>query len=809
MKLLTTTLSCAIFLFNSNFAGHAPRLNGNAQPILMGTTLGSAFAQVAKQPLSVQNIIDLLKGHVLPDRVERLARDNGIDFEMTDKIEAQLRDAGATDSLITTLRGLVRGEQKRSATNWQPIFGFRDSAAESSIEARFLAVPDPKLAEEHLRILTQAPHMAGTVEDKATANYVAEKFREAGLETEIVEYKAWFNYPLEVSVDLTAPAGVTMHGPTREHVEGDAFQDDPRVVMPFSGMSPSADVEADVIYANYGTPEDFEKLDKLKIDVRGKIVIARYGQNFRGVKVFIAQERGAAGMILYSDPADDGWRRGDKYPEGPWRPDTGVQRGSTGYMFEFPGDPTTPGVASSPSLPSSQRLSPQHSAQLPRIPVTPLSYHDAWPIMQHLGGPESPREWQGSLPFTYHTGPGPARLKMHLRQDYQFRTLWDVIGRVRGSELPGEWVVAGNHRDAWVYGAVDPGSGTAAMLEAVHGIGELLKSGWKPKRTIVFGSWDGEEEGLLGSTEWVEQHEAELRSAPAYFNVDVAVSDPKFGASAVPSLKEFLRDVTKVVSSPTGRTVYEEWQRQSQPNAPVTQLPTEAIGDSRRPPAAQVKLDVPVGDLGSGSDYTAFLQHLGVPSSDVSSGGPYGVYHSAFDNFSWFKKFADPDFVYVQEMARVLGLEAVRMADADVLPYDYEEYAKEIQVYLDAARKRGEDKFGDHALDFAAVNAAARRFESAGAKMLARQKNPPRDASRMNQALLATERALIVPQGLPHRPWYRHAVYAPGEYTGYAAVVIPGVNEALDKGDSARAREQLATLAAALNRAAETLEGRN
>jgi N-acetylated-alpha-linked acidic dipeptidase len=237
-------------------------------------------------------------------------------------------------------------------------------------------------------------------------------------------------------VDLTAPAGVTMHGPTREHVEGDAFQDDPRVVMPFSGMSPSGDVEADVVYANYGTPEDFEKLDKLKIDVRGKIVIARYGQNFRGVKVFIAQERGAAGMILYSDPADDGWRRGDKYPEGPWRPDTGVQRGSTGYMFEFPGDPTTPGVASSPSLPSSQRLSPQHSAQLPRIPVTPLSYHDAWPILQHLGGPESPREWQGSLPFTYHTGPGPARLKMHLRQDYQFRTLWDVIGRVRGSELP-------------------------------------------------------------------------------------------------------------------------------------------------------------------------------------------------------------------------------------------------------------------------------------------------------------------------------------------------------------------------------------
>jgi N-acetylated-alpha-linked acidic dipeptidase len=441
------------------------------------------------------------------------------------------------------------------------IFGFRDATAETATEARFLAVPDPKLAEEHLRILTQAPHMAGTIEDKATADYVAQKFREAGLETEIVEYKVWINYPAEISVDLTAPAGTEMHGPTRENVAGDPYDDDPRVVVPFNGMSPSGDVEADVVYANYGTPDDFEKLDKLKVDVRGKIVLVRYGQNFRGVKVFVAQAHGAAAVIIYSDPADDGWKRGDKYPDGPWRPDTGVQRGSVGYMFEFPGDPTTPGVASVPSLPDSQRISPEQSAQMPKIPVTPVSYHDAWPILQHLGGPDSPREWQGALPFTYHVGPGPAKLKMHLKQDYQFRTLWDVIGRVRGTELPDEWVVAGNHRDAWVYGAVDPNSGTAAMLEAVHGVGELLKSGWKPKRTLVFGSWDGEEEGLIGSTEWVEQHEAELANAAAYFNMDVAVSGQKFGASAVPSLKQFLRDVTKVVPSPKGGTVYEVWQK--------------------------------------------------------------------------------------------------------------------------------------------------------------------------------------------------------------------------------------------------------
>jgi N-acetylated-alpha-linked acidic dipeptidase len=430
-------------------------------------------------------------------------------------------------------------------------------------------------------------------------------------------------------------------------------------------------------------------------------------------------------------------------------------------------------------------------------------------VLEHLGGPDSPREWQGSLPFTYHVGAGPAKLKMHLKQDYQFRTLWDVVGRVKGTGLPDEWVVVGNHRDAWVYGAVDPNSGTAAMLESVHGVGALLKSGWKPKRTLIFASWDGEEEGLMGSTEWVEQHEAELRNSPAYFNVDVAVSGTKFGASAVPCLKQFVRDVTKVVPSAKGGTVYEAWQKSAQPEtAPATQSPTEAIGDSRRTPAAQVKTDVPVGDLGSGSDYTAFLQHLGVPSSDVSSSGPYGVYHSVFDNFNWFKKFGDPDFIYEQQMARVLGLEAVRMADVDVLPYDYEEYGKEIVAYLDAAHKRAEDKFGAHALDFDAVNAAARHFESAGAKMLGRQKNPPQDATRLNQALLNAERALLVPQGLPHRPWFRHAIYAPGEYTGYAAVVIPGVNEALDKGDSERTREQLATLAAALERAAKTLESR-
>jgi N-acetylated-alpha-linked acidic dipeptidase len=683
------------------------------------------------------------------------------------------------------------------------ISGFRDVPAERQVEKQFMAVPDPKLAEEHLRILTQAPHIAGSPEDKATAEYVAQKFRDAGLETEIVEYKVWLNYPAEIRVDMTAPAGVEMHGPRREHVDGDPYQDDPRVVTPYNGMSPSGDAEADVVYANYGSPADFDKLKQMNVDVRGKIVIVRYGENFRGVKEFVAQERGAAGVIIYSDPKDDGYYRGDAYPKGPWRPASGVQRGSVGFMFQFPGDPTTPGAASRPDLPDSNRLSPAESQQLPKIPVTPISYADASPILEYLAGPPSPREWQGALPFTYHLGPGPAKIKMHLKQDYKIRTIWDVIGKIRGSSSPDEWVVAGNHRDAWVYGAVDPNSGTASMLETVHGFGELLKSGWKPKRTIVIGSWDAEEEGLIGSTEWGEDHVPELKNAAAYFNMDVAVSGKKFGASGTPTLKEFIREITKAVPAPEGGTVYDAWKKASEPSA-ETNHPQET--STFRPPPNAAQGDVPVGDLGSGSDYTVFLQHLGVPSTDISSSGDYGVYHSVFDNFAWFKKFGDPDFVYEQEMARIYGLEMLRMASADILPYDYENYGKEILVYLDAARNKSKVRFGDKAPDFSHALEAARHLQEAGAKMLQKQRKMPPAPDRINAKLLDTERALLIPEGLPNRPWYHHAIYAPGQYTGYAAVVIPGVNEAIDGNDLRRTEQQIAALAAALNRAAATLE---
>lgn len=686
------------------------------------------------------------------------------------------------------------------------IFGFRDPSGEFAAERTFLAVPDPRMAEEHLRTLTKAPHIAGSTEDKATADYVAQKFREAGLETEISEYRVWLNYPVEISVDVTAPRGLEMHGPAREHVSDDPFQDDPRVVTPYNGMSPSGDAEADVVYANYGTPEDFAKLKELKIDVKGKIVIARYGQNFRGVKVLLAQESGAAGVILYSDPADDGWARGDKYPVGPWRPDSGVQRGATGYMFEFPGDPTTPGVASVASLPDSKRIPPVKSANLPTIPSTPLSYADAAPILEHLGGPDTPREWQGALPFTYHTGPGPVKVKLHLKQDYQYRTIWDVTGKIRGSDAPDQWVVAGNHRDAWVYGAVDPNSGTAAMLETAHGLGQLLRSGWKPKRTLVLASWDAEEFGLIGSTEWGEEHENDLRNAVAYFNMDVAVTGPKFTASGVPSLKQFVRDAAKVVPSPAGGSVYDSWHKTSDEDSKAAPQKA-AIGGTYHPPAAQAVNDVPVGDLGSGSDFTVFLQHLGVPATDITSSGPYGVYHSTFDDFSWFKKFGDPQFRYEQEMARIYGIQIMRMSDADVLPYDYEEYGKEIGLYLEAAKLKAQERLHDQSPDFKKALEASSHLAQAGAKIKQKQLAVPQDPAPLNALLLATERGLLVPEGLPGRSWYKHAIYAPGRYTGYAAVVIPGVNEAVDKGDARQAAEQLAALTAGVERAAKILEG--
>jgi N-acetylated-alpha-linked acidic dipeptidase len=690
------------------------------------------------------------------------------------------------------------------------VFGYRDFTQQAKWDETFMAVPDPVLAGEHLKTLTSAPHWASSPEDYATAQYVAEKFKAAGLQTEIVPYKVLLNKPIQILVEAFDSTGAKlMSGPTPEHVNpnkngGDPFQDDPRILPAFNGSSPSGDITAEVVYANYGTLADFQQLAKLGISVKDKIVIVRYGENFRGIKTYIAQQYGAAGVLIYSDPADDGYFRGDVYPKGPWRPDTAVQRGSIQFLPIYPGDPTTPGIAATPDLPASRRIAADKlQSNQPSIPTNPLSYKDAAPILKALGGDESPREWQGALPFTYHLGASTKNpvakvtVHMHLEQDIALRTIWDVIGTIPGTNptQKDDWVVAGNHRDAWVYGAVDPNSGTAAMLETVHGLGELLKQGWHPQRTIVIGSWDAEEEGLMGSTEWAEQHEKILAHAVAYFNTDVGVSGPNFNAAAVPSLKQFVREVTKEVPSPKGGTVYDQWKAEQ----------TAANANRRRQrPANQTDPEVRISNLGSGSDYTPFIQHLGVPSTDIGSDGPYGVYHSTFDDYAWFTKFADPTFVYEQQQARVFGLEILHMADTDVLPYDYQLYGKEIVGYLEAAQKRATEQ--KLTLDFATALAAAQRFAAAGTAVRATETNPPADPTTLNDALRATEEALLNSTGLPKRSWYRHTIYAPGEFTGYAAVVIPGVNEAIEATDATRAQSQLRTLAEALNHSAAILE---
>jgi N-acetylated-alpha-linked acidic dipeptidase len=687
-------------------------------------------------------------------------------------------------------------------------FGYRDFTAEQAkIDQTFLAVPDAKLAGEELKTLTAEPHIAASPEDHKTAEYVASKFRDAGLETSIEEYKAWLNMPISVRVQAWDASGkLLMTGPVPEHIDGDdPYQNDPRVTPAFNGSSPSADVTAEVVYANYCRPEDYDKLASLGVDVKDKIVLCRYGGNFRGVKVYIAQQRGATGVLIYSDPADDGYYRGDMYPHGPYRPATAVQRGSVQYLFKYPGDALTPGIASTPDLPADKLLKPEDAANLPKIPSEPLSYHDASPILEALGGPDAPREWQGALPFTYHIGPG-VKVHLLLKMDYRYRTIWDVIGTVAGTDFPDEWVVAGNHRDAWVYGAVDPNSGTAAMLEAVHGIGVLLKQGWKPKRRIVFCSWDAEEEGLIGSTEWAEGHANHLVHAVAYFNTDVGVSGPNFEAAAVPSLKEFVRDVTKQVPSPKGGTVYDVWKKAQADEAAHRHGPEE---EHAARDIASIGNDVRIGDLGSGSDYTPFIQHLGVPSTDVGSNGPYGVYHSVFDNYAWFVMNADPTFVYEQEMACVFGLEVLNMADTDVLPYDYVTYGKEIAAYLDAAQKKAQGA-GMTALDFAPAKDAAQRFIAAAQQVRQRQQHIGDDStaslSTFNVQLRQVEEDFLADQGLPGRPWFKHTIYAPGEYTGYAAIVIPGVNEAIDAKDLGRAQQQMTVLTDAIDQADATLE---
>lgn len=643
--------------------------------------------------------------------------------------------------------------------------------------------------------------MAGTEASRRVAEWLLDQYRSFGFEAEIVTYSAWLPQPREIELELVKPSRRPLASP-EPPIGGDKDTSDARAVAAFNAYSPSGEVTAPVVYVNYGMPDDYRELARLGVSLEGKIAIARYGRGYRGIKAKLAEEHKAAALILYSDPQDDGFAAGDPYPRGPWRPIGGIQRGSIAYTQIYPGDPLAPAAASTPDAP---RLSTADAPALPRIPTMPINAQDAAVILASLRGRHVPRGWQGALPFTYHVGPGDAEVHLKLVMDYAERPLYNVIAKLHGT-LDDEWVLLGNHHDAWVFGAADPGSGTAAMLETARALGELARSGWKPRRTIVICAWDGEEPGLLGSTAWVEATRAELQAkAVAYINTDVGVSGPNFTASATPSLKDLVRDVTRDIPDPnSGLRVYDAWREHT------ISAREEVSGTARQAPRAEPSGKAPVGSLGAGSDFCPFFDHAGIPSVDVAFGGDYGVYHSLYDDFDWMKHFGDPAFAYHVALARVLGTLALRLDEADVLPFDYSAYASEIEhtateLFTHAGHPADEERF-EPVLDAAARLSVAASRASLAVHVVSAAPLDPGKADPINRALVRVEQALLTPEGLSGRPWFKHTIFAPGSYAGYAAEELPGVSESLGRNEPSALRRETDALAGALLRASARLD---
>jgi N-acetylated-alpha-linked acidic dipeptidase len=669
-------------------------------------------------------------------------------------------------------------------------------------EELYLAQPDPARCGRYLRRLTSEPHVAGTSGDRRVTDFIYDEFRRDGLHPEVVEYRVLLSYPKRISVELLRGRKkhpLDLANPEPE-IDGDPDTrvSDPLARVPWNAYSPSGDVTAPVVYAHYGTEEDYNQLDQLGANVRGKIVLLRYFHGYRGGKSLEAQKRGAVGVIVYSDPAEDGVSKGPVYPEGPWGPPGHFQRGAVVYDFLVPGDPLTPGWASTDSA---RRIPEAESKILPKIPMVPLSASEARQILKRLHGPAAPGSWQGGLRLTYHLG--DEKLKVHLELDMENRVtpIWDVIARIPGSEEPEKLVILSNHHDAWVYGAVDPASGTASMLEAARAFGELLKEGFKPRRTIVFGNWDAEEYTLTGSTEWGEQFESELRqNGVVCLNVDSATSGQSFVASAVPALIPALIDATGTVRDPaTGATLYERWKG------------SRALADIRSYALPGASGPVPFGILGGGSDFMVFLQHNGVPSADMIFDGPYGVYHSLYDDYRWMERFGDPGFRYHAAMSRLWGLLAMRFADADVFPFDYSMYSREVIAYLQSLDKVAPADF--YANKVQPLIAKALSWGQAASRLTGELEglrlgslSPESRAALVttNAALMAEERALLDADGIPGRPWFRHLIYAP--LPSYDAETLPGLREALQAKDLERARAQAEVLGRALDRATAALQ---
>jgi N-acetylated-alpha-linked acidic dipeptidase len=665
----------------------------------------------------------------------------------------------------------IRAQQ---ATTALPGFNAAASSAERALEADAIARPDPARARAHSRALSAETHVAGTPAQARTRDYVIAQMKAMGLETEVRRYDVFMPHPTAVQLWRIAPDRRELPLPERA-VAGDpssAIAQYPTV----NGYSGQGDVTAEVIYVNYGLIEDYAQLDSLGISVRGKIAVARYGRSYRGIKAREAEKHGAAALLIYSDPQDDGYIRGDVYPNGPMRNRNGVQRGS---VYNGAGDPATPGYAAKSGAP---RLS-EARMDIPHIPVAPISYGNAGELLEGLRGHDIPQGWQGGLPFRYHVGPGPVRARIRVADDrgtHGTKPIFDTFGIVRGAEFPDELVIVGGHRDAWGPGAADNVSGTVSILEAARAVAEAVKAGHPPKRTIVFATWDAEEWGLLGSTEYVEDDSLRLmRGGVAYFNQDVAAQGARFGGGS-PSLRATLRDVAREVPDPDGKgSVYAEWRRAS------------AVADSAEPS---------MGDPGGGSDFAGFYNHLGMPIAEWGFGGAGGVYHSQYDDFAWMTKFGDPGFVYHAAAAKIAAGMVLRLANADILPYDYVEFAHTMQRYLPAidhalagkgwngSTSALRDAIAGMEREAAAFSAARDRTLGAGVPTRARQ-------LAVNTALLGVERALARPEGLRTRPWYRNLIYVADEDNGYANMVFPSVNEAIRAGDERLTSSELADLA--------------
>ena len=693
---------------------------------------------------------------------------------------------------------------------------FSGSAAERDWETKFKAIPDPANLRAYVQRMSARPHHVGSPYDKDNAEWILSQIKGWGLEARIETFDVLFPTPKERALELVEPTRfqARLQEPA---VAGDPTSSQHEEQLPtYNAYSIDGDVTAPLVYVNYGVPADYETLERLGISVKGAIVIARYGASWRGIKPKVAAEHGAIGCLIYSDPRDDGYYDGETFPAGPYRPKDGVQRGSVMDMPIYPGDPLTPGVG---AVPGAKRLPLSQVTVLTKIPVLPISYADAQPLLAALGGRVAPEPWRGALPITYHTGPGPARVHLKVAFNWDTRPIYDVIARIPGSQYPDEWVIRGNHHDAWVNGAEDPASGAAAVLEEARAFSELLKQGWKPRRTILLCLWDGEEPGLLGSTEWAETHAAELaRSGAVYVNSD-SNGRGYLSMSGSHTLERFMNGVARDIEDPESKTT--AWKR--------LQARTLANG----PP--ETRADLRIGALGSGSDYTAFIDHLGVASLNLAYGGEDGggIYHSIYDDFYWYTHFSDKDFVYGRALAQTAGLAVMRLAGADLLPFDFDDFTDTVRRYVNeveqlardrrqeivsrnrnidqglyaatedprnptvARRKQPVPPFLNFApLDnaMAALQQAADGYDAALAQASA--------AGQANPRLIAVERALTVQEGLPNRPWFKHQIYAPGFYTGYGVKTLPGVRESIEQNEWKLADQEIARAAGAMEAAA-------